>query len=92
VYVNDPSLFSVRAPFDVLVICIAFSVSPSMSVSLFNITGAAILRVVSSSMVYVSSFAVGGSFMGLIVMFTVAVFDVAPLLSFTVYVNVSCPL
>jgi hypothetical protein len=46
--------------------------------------------VVSSFVVAVSSFAVGGSFMGLIVMFTVAIFEFSKV-SFAIYVKLSMP-
>jgi len=58
----------------------------SLSFSLTSIW----LLVVSSFTVVVSSFAVGGSFIGVIVMVTVAVFELV-IPSVALYVNVSVP-
>ena len=48
------------------------------------------VSVVSSGVVYVSSIATGGSFMGVIVIVTVAMFEFS-VPSFAWYVNVSVP-
>ncbi len=88
VYWNPPFVFNVRAPFVASVIRFVVSVSPSMSVSFVSTPGAGMFSVVSSSVVYSSLFAVGGSFIGFIVIVTVAVFEFS-VPSYAWYVNVS---
>ena len=74
-YENPPFVFRFNVPCVTSAMRFALSVSPSLSVSLNSTPGHAMFNVVSSFVVYSSSFAVGGSFIGFIVIVTVAVFE-----------------